>query len=383
MSQPAVDVALEYNEVASRLKDDIYTGNVRDVLSLGAVYDLEPYNRDGQLLAFALETPNLHEVQNVILSYLIQIHHWHPTAAQIIASIREDMAHQKHMSDKSIYLLIGALDNESTVIDVFLTLYLRKEFDRSLAKLIVGYHALVGHFHSAEYKSAIRPLSTILAELPPFPQQKEAVKFAKEYGNEKAVHSFYVSFPTFRNSYRYALNTFGIEDLLYPDTKRITLSAPLQSSRDRIDMQFEELDKSVHRNVMETLSQAKLQALRNKVLEAGPYLNLDAVFLSNLLALPSKDLAPELKKMFDLRGAALPCRNRDDLEIFSQDAIVNVPTIFVHTHDALCFEIKALWDWVVKNDSNPITRRAFTLIEKEQLRIHMTYLLQINKIISA
>lgn len=365
---------LNYEQVALLLENDVIDGNVRHLLALGTSYNLKPFNNDGRLLTLALETPNFDIIRDTIVTYLVQVHGWKPTARQIVDAIHYSSLNDidKVITDRFALFAYVSVGDEAVITDTYLTLFLQRQYKRILAEYVVRYHTFARELVRDE--NVKKKLSDIIRDLPPFPRKQEAVSFAKKYEADRS----YPYIPDFNSRYKKALELFPINN---DGLTRITLTPVKVSAQARLDRSFSILRHAMENNVFDNLSDIKLRLFRDKVLEAGAFFHVDTVLQSVLVEASTDQLAQLFTKLFRLAGRTLPCKNQMDLDIFTQDNLANIFSLFIFVHDGLCFEIGSLRDWVRKNESNPVTRRIFTSLDIQRLRMHLIYLIELAQII--
>ena len=360
VSTNAVTSDLTEDNVFAILQDIIENGNVKKLIHLGSYYDLRGIDHDGALMNLALTAPNLPRIVDIIVVYLMEKHGWQVTGEHIIASATSFNADR-------FEIFVNSLRFKGDVMVSTFMILLQTEGMEYYTKQIAQ-----ARFQSSRYGGGV-PLSQLLP-----PEHKQAIKLAKKYEAQK----YYGGLPALSNVYRFALEIFR------PENMPATLIKPIKNEM-KADEMIKQLMKSVEAfasdpSKVRQWAPEKQRQLRDLLFESGSTLHFSSDALRAVILATNDELPGKIEQMFENKSwLPLPCKNAADDDAITQTPLTELSPLFIFIHDALCFDIMALRDWLEQSNQNPVTRRPFTDHDVDRLQRHMRTLVRIARLIEA
>lgn len=361
-----------YEKLRDAVEDAIIDGNVRGILQMGQMYNLSNLNDDDSLMSLLLESPNLANIKDILLAYFVYVQDWRSTRQQILRALpgsRSSRTVTLHFE----LLVLAASRDKKTLFETFLSL-MRDDIPHS-------FPHFVQQIYNSTEPLASKSISQRIVELAPFPQRKEALKYAKKHDSETMI-----LLPNYKFIYKEAFDLFVPADLR-AITNRINLAPSLQKKQEEDPkILFEKLQYAIDTyTIFKEWDMSDLKLLRDVLLDAVEILHLPS--LEDLNSARSADsLSDEICKLFALRvkKSTLTCKNRADLDSINQEPIEDMSPMLIFVHNALCFEVTQLHAWISTQaePKNPLTKLSFEKRDINRLMNHLSYLLEIGSIIN-
>ena len=360
-----------YEKLRDAVKDAIIDGNVRGLLQMGQMYNLSNLNDDNSLMNLLLESPNLTNIKDILLAYFVYAQDWRSTRQQILRALPVSRS-SRTLTLHFELLVLAASQDKNALFETFLSL-IRDDIPHI-------YPHFVQQIYNSMEPFGSKSISKRIEELAPFPQRKEALKYAKKHDSETII-----VLPNYNFIYKEAFDLF-VPAELRAITNPINLAPSPQKQEEDPKILFEKLQYAIDTyTIFKDWDMSDLKLLREVLLDAVEILHLPS--LEDLDSARSADsLSDEICKLFALRvkKSALTCKNRADLDSINQEPIEDMSPMLIFVHNALCFEVTQLHAWISTQAApkNPLTKHSFEKRDINRLMNHLSYLLEIGSIIN-